>query len=279
MRLIIFLLFFGSVAGQAFGQCTCTGQSPDPPLQGGDGNPLVWHSLKRLYMPETNNSPAWYCFERSVDNKSDRNVTDVFWKVAGFEKDVIPKQEPRCDVTPLEGEDKSHPQGPLYYNVGAQHYDTSVYSPLAGFPGAGKISAPKSTPLLGSVIEIADRGSGKTRKILFRASVKPSKDENEFEYEVTGSGTDKLLVYWYVPLTDDFKSMRMNRNSPVTAVPGETARYSARSKDAIGWTPAAVQIFDYDGHWLATGIASVYCSTKGKPEDIREQPELSRAPQ
>src|SRR5262249_5813682 len=113
MRIIpifIFLLLVAQAFAQSPPKCECTGSSSDPPLEGGDGKPLNWHSLKRLYMPENNNAAAWYCFERQVDNKSDRDVTDVYWKVgAGFEKDEIPKQDHRCDAAPFEGEKKPHP--------------------------------------------------------------------------------------------------------------------------------------------------------------------------
>lgn len=209
---------------------------------------------------------------RRVDNKSDRDVTDIFWKVAGFERDVVPKQDSICDATPLEGEEKPHPEGPLYYSTGPRFYDTTVYAPKGGFKGAGKISAAKSTPELDSVIGVANRYSGGKTDIGFRASVKPSGDKSEFEYEVTSSGPEKLLVYWYIPLTDDFKPLNISRSAPITPMPGQAVRRSVRSSDPVGWTAATVQIFDYDHRWLATGIASVYCSMKGKAETLLEQP-------
>src|SRR5690242_6880811 len=98
MRIILmFLLLVAQAFAQSPPKCECTGSSSDPPLEGGDGKPLNWHSLKRLYMPENNNAAAWYCFERGVENKSDRDVTDVYWKVAGFEKNEIAKQDSSCD--------------------------------------------------------------------------------------------------------------------------------------------------------------------------------------
>jgi hypothetical protein len=66
------------------------------------------------------------------------------------------------------------------------------------------------------------------------------------------------------------KSLEMNRSHPVTAATGEPVRRSARSSDPVGWTAAAVQIFDFDHRWLATGRASVYWSLKGKAEPLLE---------
>jgi hypothetical protein len=54
---------------------------------GGTGVPLVWQSLQRLLDSGSDNQHIWRCYERRITNKSDRDVTDVFWKVAGFERD------------------------------------------------------------------------------------------------------------------------------------------------------------------------------------------------
>ncbi len=270
MRLIlVFLMFVAPVFGQS-PTCSCTGTSNDPPLEGGDSKPLLWHSLKRLYMEGSNNSAAWYCFERRVDNKSDRDVTDVSWKVAGFEKDEIQKRDSTCDATALEGEKQPHPKGPLNYNVGDKPYNTSVYAPQDGFGGAAaQVLKPESTPALTSEIEILDPIRKTKAKIIFHASVKPSNEGNRFDYEVISSANAKVLVYWYVPLTESFR-LDMDKSHPLTAAQGETVTRSARSSDPIGWTAATVQIFDFDRRWLATGRASVYCSLKGKAEPLLE---------
>jgi hypothetical protein len=81
---------------------------------------------------------------------------------------------------------------------------------------------------------------------------------------MSSSGNVKVLVYWYVPSSPDFESLEISRGAPATVVAGTNAQYSVRSKDPIGWTAAAVQIFDYHEKWLATGIATVYCSLQGK---------------
>lgn len=279
MRLILFFLVsVAQLCAQTAGTCSCTGVSSNTPLEGGDGKPLHWRSLKRLVTPENNDSTAWYCFERRVDNNSDRDVTDVFWKVAGFEKDEIPEQDSRCDAATLQGEKKPHPQGPLYYNVGDQPYKTSAYAPEDGFEDAtAKVMKPVGTPELTSEIEISDPVKKTKAKITFRSSVTPSPEGNRFDYEVTSSASVKVLVFWYVPLTDDFRSLEMNRTHPLTAAPKETQRRSARSSDPVGWTAASVQIFDFDRRWIATGRASVYCSQRGQTEPLIESAPGKRA--
>jgi len=280
MRLIaLFLIFAGSVYGQSAPSCSCTNTSSDPTLEGGNGDPLRWHSVKHLYMPAEPNSPAWFCFERRVENKSDATVTDILWSVAGFERDEIPKQDSRCDATPLEGEELPHPKGPLNYGAGTKFYPTSVYAPKGGFQqAAGTVSKPTSTPELNSLIEITDPATGKPARIAFRSSVVPSGEDNRFRYEVTSSAAEKLLVFWYVPLTPEFKSLEMSGKIPLTAAPGVPVQRAARSSDPVGWTAASVRIADVNGRWLGTGIASVYCSLKGEVEPLPDAASRTRKP-
>jgi len=158
----------------------------------------------------------------------------------------------------------------LNYNVGDKPYNTSVYAPQDGFGGAAaQVLKPESTPALTSEIEILDPIRKTKAKIIFHASVKPSNEGNRFDYEVISSANAKVLVYWYVPLTESFR-LDMDKSHPLTAAQGETVTRSARSSDPIGWTAATVQIFDFDRRWLATGRASVYCSLKGKAEPLLE---------
>lgn len=276
MRVFVvgFLVFVSSL----FADCPCPGQSNGPIFNGGDGQPLLWQSLQRLMQPGSSRNEPLHCYERQVANKSDRDVTDVFWRVAGFERLLIPGRSAICDTSPLFGQLKQpDPQGPLYYNVSAKPYATTAYSPIGGFPNVAATIFPKpeGTPDLTSTIQVAVRapiGRPTFSTLSFRSSVRTTGGKNQFGYEVMTSGSDKLLVFWNVPLTADFKTLEMNRNTPISVVPGSKVQRTAQSSDQIGWTPAAVQIFDYDNQWLATGIAAVYCSVNGKPEPLREQP-------
>lgn len=273
MRALTFglLLFFG----QAFAQdCSCTGQSQDPIENGGDGAPLLWQSMERLYR---SGSASWYCYERRVINRSDRDVTDVFWKVAGFEKSLIPKHDDRCDANPFaEGYQQPHPKGRLYFSVGGEFYPTAVYAPQHGFEDSKTASArilpAKDTPDLISVIEVSDRRSGAKGSIRFASSVRTSVKGTDFEYKLSSSGSEPVIVYWYIPLTEEFRNLKMSRNEPTALEPGAPVRRLTHSSDPVGWTAAAVQIFDRDRRWLATGIASAYCSLNGKAEPLLEQP-------
>jgi len=86
-------------------------------------------------------------------------------------------------------------------------------------------------------------------------------------------GGMKYAVYWYIPLTPDFMRLKINLNNPITAATGDTSKYSIESTDQIGWAPALVQVLDDSlKHWLATGVASAYCSLRGKTEPVRQLP-------
>src|SRR5206468_1908706 len=116
-------------------------------------------------------------------------------------------------------------------------------------------------------ISISDPLKKTAAKIVFRASVtEAAGGKHRFDYSVTSSANDKVLVYWYVPLTEDFSSLEMTRDHPLTAAPNDTVHKSAVSGDPVGWSAATVQVFDFDRRWLATGTASVYSSLKGQAE-------------
>jgi hypothetical protein len=254
--------------------CSCTGKG-DAEQHGGNSVPLRWQSIERLLDPGSSYNPPWYCFEHRVFNDSASEVTDIFWKIARFERDSIPKHEDRCAVYMSQGDlQKPLPSGRMYYSVGVRYYDTTVYAPQGSGESSksARITMPKGTPELISVIEVSNRRSGLTSSIRFASSVRTESKVGTFEYGLSTSGTEKLLVYWYVPLTADFKALAMNSTSTITAIPGETVRRTVRSPDAVGWMPATVQIFDYDRHWLATGVASAYCSLQGKEQPFLPQP-------
>src|SRR4029077_19337613 len=102
-------------------------------------------------------------------------------------------------------------------------------------------------------VEVTDPLSKKPVRVSFRASVEPSGKGHRFKYEVTSFASDKLRVYWYVPMTEEFKSLEMG-SIPVTAAPRELVTRSAQSGDPVAWTTAQVQIYDFDKRWLATGF-------------------------
>lgn len=272
MRLAILsaLLFVGQVFAA---DCSCTGKS-DEEVHGGNRDPLRWQSIVRLMDSGSAFNPPWNCFEHRVFNDSENEVTDIFWKVAKFEEDSIPKKDNRCQVYIGEGSiQKPLAEGLLYYSVGKRSYDTRVYAAQHRGEGAkAEILIPRSTPELSSVIEVSNRWTGVKSSIRFQSSVRHSNNLNEFEYGVTTSGSEKLLVYWYVPLTKGFEPMRMDKSSTITAIPGETVRRTARSSDSAGWVLAPVQVFDYGLRWLATGVASAYCSIKGGAQPLLPQP-------
>lgn len=265
-RIVIVLLLAGWASAQSQGLTGCTGQASGQVFQGG-ASTLQWSSLKRQERPATADNPAMYVFERRVDNRSDRAVTDILWKVAGFEKKEIPAHQPECDFITGLGDQFPHPKGDLYYGVGASSFPTQVYAPEGGF-GQGREGKSNEGDVLDSSIEITDPLSKKPVRVWFRASVAPTGKGHRYDYTVTSSATDKIQIYWYIPLTEDFRTLEMNRQSPLRAAPNEPIHRQANSSDPVAWAAAVVQIFDFDHRWIATGRASVYCSLKGVAEPL-----------
>lgn len=251
-----------AVVGAA-GQCVCTGQSVAKRYEGGDNNPLHWYSLERRITAGTATSSAVYCYERSVANRSDRDVTDVFWKVAGFDRPLIPKATPICDATTLLGNLKvPHPSGALNYSVGPQSYSTTVYAPSGGWSTPMTEVKTSEWPMLESTMRIFIKDSGMVTLNL-RSSVTDDSAGHTFRYEISNMGAMRVGVFWNVPLTQEFGSLEFNPNSPTPVDAESKVVRQARSKDPVGWTATNVEVYSIDKVWLGSSVASAYSSVKG----------------
>lgn len=153
MRLAILsaLLFVGQVFAA---DCSCTGKS-DEEVHGGNRDPLRWQSIVRLMDSGSAFNPPWNCFEHRVFNDSENEVTDIFWKVAKFEEDSIPKKDNRCQVYIGEGSiQKPLAEGLLYYSVGK----VLRYARLCGPAPRRGCESGNTDPSQHSGAEFGDRG-------------------------------------------------------------------------------------------------------------------------
>jgi hypothetical protein len=165
--------------------------------------------------------------------------------------------------------------GDLYVGVGRYFAKTTPY--VMGSK-AGEIAATNGKRELVSTIEFVDSQFGEKVELRFVSTITSLAEGNHrFDYSVATSafsrGSMKYVVFWYLPLTEEFQRLHMSLNAPITAETGEANRYSIESRDQIAWTPALVQVFDYDlKRWLATGVAAAYCSQRGIVEPSRQLP-------
>jgi hypothetical protein len=254
---------------QTQARCSCTGQSADR-HEGGNGAPLRWSSLMRQVGSNPRTGPE-YCYERSVDNQSDRDVTNVYWEVAGIERPYLEKHQPICDATSMTGVFKSpDPAGPLNFNTGTQSYSTTVYSPSSGW--AGQTAAPNApnVPPLTSTMQIPIKGAG-IATVTLTSSLRTEGNTHIFTYELSNAGP-AIRVFWNVPVTDDFRSLEFLPNSPITVPPAGRVTREAKSLDPVGVAVADVHVYAADLTWLGSGVASAYASTKGARQTPRPRP-------
>jgi hypothetical protein len=247
------------------------GPCPDAhkPYSGGNGDPLCWSSHYTLVRAESEDSPALYNFDFEVSNRSDGTVTDVYWNVANFRISTIPKGHVSSNEFPGYGQKLPHPSGPLNYGVGKSSYPTTVYGPENGSSQGTKEGSGK-LPSLTSSIEIPLE-KGDSIRIALRSEALPSGKGHQFTYDLKSSSAENLYVNWQIPLTSEFRSLEMSRNAPIALSADSQVHRAAYSSDTVTWKEAPVQVFDSNHHWLATGIATVYCSVKGEPEPLLDE--------
>src|SRR5437016_4840072 len=104
--LFIVIVWNGSSQTQAqtqFRDCTCPGAAQDI-SSGGDGLPLNWHFRATLVQAGTTYSGAVFCYERDVFNKSNLGVYGISWRVAAYQRELIPpgRNSPSCVSIPGE---------------------------------------------------------------------------------------------------------------------------------------------------------------------------------
>jgi hypothetical protein len=261
MAMVIALSFSFGVPAHTQTQCACTGQSSDR-HEGGDASPLRWMSLARLVRSTPTSGPE-YCYERRVDNQSDRDVTDIYWPVAGVERPWVGAHQPICDATSMPGAYRQpHPTGPLHYNTGPQSYPTTVYAPPFGWPTQmTQLKEGQGAPALASTLQIPIKGVG-IATLSFTSSVRTVGNMRVFQYEITNNGPE-VRVFWNVPLTQDFRPLEFLPNAPATMVPGGQIMRQVQSSDPLAVAVADVHVYTRELGWLGSGIATAYVSARG----------------
>jgi hypothetical protein len=194
-----------------FAQCECTEQSREHIYRGGDDLHLSWYSLQRQEHDgdPTGDPPPIFCYERKVQNRTDQEVTDIYWPIAGYQKKILPAQSLKCccDSTSVPGPIKQPlPQGPLYYGPGNSHYSTTVYQPRDGWQTRTANFRPMELvaeyPALTSGMQLAIRTSNgevtvsnvKLQSKLYFITT-PEK-LYEYLYEFRNVGTEPLYIFF-----------------------------------------------------------------------------------
>jgi hypothetical protein len=166
---------------------------PVLPGAGGDQNPLTWSSLRNVIGQAVN-------YERAAENHSDQDLTDVYWPVAGYARDLLPAKTPICDQTTIPGETDTR-KGPLNYGPGSSAvYQTASYCPKDGWPSGQLGSLLPTKEPLSSEIQVALRSApGKiavcTLRLLSTVTPDYSKGTIKYQYDLENFGPKDLRVF------------------------------------------------------------------------------------
>src|ERR1700730_18103254 len=91
----VLVVALGAVSVAQIPNCNCPTQTPALySNNGGDATPLDWFFRSYDNPQPQNPQQKMICYVRQVHNRSARDVADVWWTVAHFERDLIPPNLP-----------------------------------------------------------------------------------------------------------------------------------------------------------------------------------------
>jgi hypothetical protein len=151
---------------------------------------------------EPSGKPPIYCYERKVQNHSPSVVTDVYWPLAGYQRNLLPPGlKCCCAVTSIPGLIQSEAaKGPLYYGPGrSTQYPTTIYAPKDGWIKATTQQSPMQAdrPSLNATIEVpiqTHQGEFIVSTITISSSVSKLGEEYMYTYDVYNSGKETLYI-------------------------------------------------------------------------------------
>jgi hypothetical protein len=112
--------------------CICDGQLTAR-FHDGDGDPLSWTYAEYLVLPGNGQHPARICYLREVENRTDNEVRDIHWPIAGYFRRFLQKGVKRS-CPEVDGDPKPEPtMGGLFFGPSSQSYDTTVIEPKEGW--------------------------------------------------------------------------------------------------------------------------------------------------
>jgi hypothetical protein len=274
---VVFLLLLPLSA-----KCQCTGRSNEQIYSGGDGNPLTWSSLRNVLGQTVS-------YERTVENHSNEDVTDIYWPVAGYARDLLPAKTPICDQTTIPGVTDTK-NGPLNCGPGSSPvYQTASYCPKDGWPtGQVAILPPTKEPLssgsLSSELQVAVRSSRGiaicTLRLHSAFTSGNVEGTTKYQYDLENDGPAELRIFWDVPRIEQFeKQFSMSLKEPLLLPPKKLIPIAIEATRSPAATVSTVFIFDSDHNLVGRSIIGVWGVADGKTTtDLLKEWKPSRKP-
>ena len=176
--------------------CICDGKLIRR-FHGGDADPLTWTYAAYLVSEGAGSHPADVCYLREVQNRSNADVRNIYWKVAGFARRLL-RPGVKSSCVELEGDAKSTiTSGKLFHGVSDQHYDTTVLEPKAGWE-TQEASAEEDYRTLKSQLTFDIQGDGyyaPTRLTLWSSvRIDPDKKIALLTYEIDNESKSAISI-------------------------------------------------------------------------------------
>jgi hypothetical protein len=213
-------------------------------------------------------------------------VTDVDWKVANYFRKFVPAGAAPCEPTRVPGA-FAQESGRLVYGPSAsQGYDTQVWRPEKGWPGAapkvrygdfqfGSEMIGKSLEQqLGGIIPFFTRSDKDSTGSAVVSSSVQIIDRFTFRYTYTVSvkAADPVQLQWGVvkdpaDILDELKDFYLSSKTPMKLGKERTVKFVVTSPSPPKWGLGSVVIRDAKGGIVARGTASSYGPVTGSIAD------------
>jgi hypothetical protein len=234
------------------------------PYLGGDKSPLTWSSSQKLVQAGTANALPVYGYDKTVENHSKQDVTDVYWPVAGYEKKILPAGIPLTDHVTLPGDLQiPQPKGDLYYGVGKNSYKTAVYAPKDGWSSSGVI--PTVTHALTAQLQVAiltvERHNICTVRLSSDVSKNPAGNGFEYHYELANIGSIPIRVFWNIPGSETFREQfKQSEKDPFVLPPERPKTQIVKLNQAPAMYRTTVFISTTAGELIGRSIVGVWAA-------------------
>jgi hypothetical protein len=258
--------------------CKCLGTSKAS-YTGGAGDPLKWIFEAYLIRPGSQDRPALLCYHKNVTNDQDQDVRNINWQVASYFRYIIPKKRssPSCPTIP--GEMNPEINGPLYYGVTKQAYDTTVRQPKDGWNGKAELQ--REFPPLHSqfVIQVAttkleanEIRYGTARidltslvELSYDATFPPGNRVYMLTYRIENNGDWPIGISANLPATPTMLKDVLIISSRIFVPPGKFASYTtSTSGPVLARTATLAFMSAEDNQTAAIESAGFYVPADGK---------------
>jgi hypothetical protein len=243
-------------------ECDCPGKRLDQ-FKGNHQAPLDWWFSTSVVREGRPDSQPLMCYSRTVYNFSDSPVVNVWWKIAGYARRMIPQHGKNSSCSLLPGElDPSPRPGPLYYGISSEHYDTTVRPPRDGW--MQQAAAPSSTdmPLIRSTFDV-NVGDSSAQLVIYSSASTEDRKFYELKYEMENHGNVAVLMVVNLPMVGS-----MDKDLPFLSgflMPPESRKtFFSKTFEPIDVQRATVLVLDENKKGLAADVVGVYAPIGGK---------------